>query len=522
MKLFKMLSNSKSNNIESDPVIKREGVMIVDDSRFSRNVLRDILVSEGFEVVGEASDGLEAVQMAKEIRPEYIFLDVEMPKLDGLGALPRLLENDPGVNVIMCTALGQKKIIIEATKAGAKDYVIKPYKKENITDLLDVIKEDEKDSGNVIPFHSESDSKAYEEKQKKKAEAKYKPVQEYNKPKKEEIPVVGKEKTLDPARQEEPLTPVGYDYGSQANVNDLSEKNLGTIDKDEDKLPVGDKTESHNQEPDIMEKEILKELEDSLKAEFEEEVLDLEPEEKDESEKEMVKEIEETLKTEIEDSFNLDDDESRDIERFLEGILEEVLEDEPVQAETAEEELMEEEIEELVESEVEEEELVESEVEEEVAATTSYVYLWTDRFSMDKDTGLGRRNTVVNRSSFSYEDEEEDTGPGSSALEMLGQTNSERLMKFGMMSAYMEKGYQRINTSRATPSIKRPIEIPEGRSFVENVLHERHSKIEFSIADMVSNVDINSIMLKKETMSGIYSAMADMVAEKGNRKLYVD
>ena len=120
MKLFKMLSNSKSNNIESDPVIKREGVMIVDDSRFSRNVLRDILVSEGFEVVGEASDGLEAVQMAKEIRPEYIFLDVEMPKLDGLGALPRLLENDPGVNVIMCTALGQKKIIIEATKGGKR------------------------------------------------------------------------------------------------------------------------------------------------------------------------------------------------------------------------------------------------------------------------------------------------------------------------------------------------------------------------------------------------------------------
>ena len=106
MKLFKVMGDKSKEKPE--PTIDRKGIMIVDDSRFSRNVLRDILVNEGFDVVGEAKDGLEAVELAAKLKPEFIFLDVEMPKLDGLGALPQLLSNDPGVNIIMCTALGQK------------------------------------------------------------------------------------------------------------------------------------------------------------------------------------------------------------------------------------------------------------------------------------------------------------------------------------------------------------------------------------------------------------------------------
>ncbi|NLK03665.1 MAG: response regulator, partial [Clostridiales bacterium] len=151
MKLFKVMGDKSKEKPE--PTIDRKGIMIVDDSRFSRNVLRDILVNEGFDVVGEAKDGLEAVELAAKLKPEFIFLDVEMPKLDGLGALPQLLSNDPGVNIIMCTALGQKKIIIEATKAGAKDYVIKPYRKENIVDLLNLLKPVEQED-NVILFQT--------------------------------------------------------------------------------------------------------------------------------------------------------------------------------------------------------------------------------------------------------------------------------------------------------------------------------------------------------------------------------
>lgn len=151
MRLFKTYNDN--SNTEREPVTERKGVMIVDDSRFSRNVLRDILKNEGYEVVGEAGDGLEALQLAEKIRPEIIFLDVEMPKLDGLGAIPKLLEKDPELNIIMCTALGQKKIIVEAAKAGAKDYVIKPYKKENITSVLEVLNANVKKSdAQVIPF----------------------------------------------------------------------------------------------------------------------------------------------------------------------------------------------------------------------------------------------------------------------------------------------------------------------------------------------------------------------------------
>jgi len=150
MRLFKTYNDN--TNTEREPVTERNGVMIVDDSRFSRNVLRDILKNEGYEVVGEAGDGLKAIEMATELKPEIIFLDVEMPKLDGIGAIPRILEQDPGIKIIMCTALGQKKIIVEATKAGAKDYVIKPYKKENITSVLQLLKP--KKEAQVIPFQT--------------------------------------------------------------------------------------------------------------------------------------------------------------------------------------------------------------------------------------------------------------------------------------------------------------------------------------------------------------------------------
>ena len=142
MKLFKAanaINGTNNTSAISNSDIVRKGILIVDDSRFSRNVLKDILIKENFEIVGEAGDGLEAIEMTKNVNPEYIFMDVEMPKLDGLGAIPKILEVDPGVHIIMCTALGQKKIMVEAAKAGAVDYVIKPYNKENIIGIVNLI-----------------------------------------------------------------------------------------------------------------------------------------------------------------------------------------------------------------------------------------------------------------------------------------------------------------------------------------------------------------------------------------------
>lgn len=141
------MKNNKSGNLQVNTDSRRvteNTIMVVDDSKFARNVLSDILRNNGFQVVAEAKNGLEAVELTKELRPEYIFLDVEMPVLDGLGAIPRILEIEPKTHIIMCTAMGQKNVIVEAAKAGAKDYVIKPYKKENILRVLNIIMESKK------------------------------------------------------------------------------------------------------------------------------------------------------------------------------------------------------------------------------------------------------------------------------------------------------------------------------------------------------------------------------------------
>jgi len=152
MKKYKVANDDMEIDMTDNYVAKENTVLIVDDSRFSRNVLKDILTSEGYEVLGEAGDGLQAIEMEKKLKPQFIFLDVEMPKLDGLGAIPAILENNPNAYIIMCTALGQKKIIVDAAKAGAKDYILKPYKKENIINVLNIIKsskekEKEKEKG---------------------------------------------------------------------------------------------------------------------------------------------------------------------------------------------------------------------------------------------------------------------------------------------------------------------------------------------------------------------------------------
>ncbi len=133
----------------------KKNILIVDDSGFARKILKDMLESEGYNIVGEAGDGLEAIEMAKEKKPDFIFMDVAMPKLDGMGALPRIMEMNLNSKVIMSTAMGQKSIIVEAMKIGAIDYVIKPYKKENIMDVLNTHLEAEAKNSQVISFEEE-------------------------------------------------------------------------------------------------------------------------------------------------------------------------------------------------------------------------------------------------------------------------------------------------------------------------------------------------------------------------------
>jgi len=107
-------------------------VLIVDDLTFIKMVLRDLVEKAGFRVVGEASDGEEALRMYADKRPDIVLLDITMPKMDGLTALKKLLALDPSARVIMCSALGQQRLILEAIQLGAKDFIVKPFRPERV------------------------------------------------------------------------------------------------------------------------------------------------------------------------------------------------------------------------------------------------------------------------------------------------------------------------------------------------------------------------------------------------------
>src|SRR3954452_2157493 len=111
-------------------------VLVVDDAAFMRKVITDALVSAGHEVIGEASNGVEAVDRYKELRPELTTLDITMPEKDGLQALREILSLDPSAKIVMCSALGQESKVLESIKAGAKDFIVKPFQAERVVEAV--------------------------------------------------------------------------------------------------------------------------------------------------------------------------------------------------------------------------------------------------------------------------------------------------------------------------------------------------------------------------------------------------
>ena len=107
-------------------------VLVVDDAMFMRKMVSDVLIDGGHEVVGEAVNGVEAVQQFSALAPELTTLDITMPEKDGIAALREIIALDPSAKVIICSALGQESKVIEAIKAGAKDFVVKPFKPEHV------------------------------------------------------------------------------------------------------------------------------------------------------------------------------------------------------------------------------------------------------------------------------------------------------------------------------------------------------------------------------------------------------
>lgn len=111
-------------------------VMLVDDLSFMRMVQKDILSGKGYGIIGEASDGLEAVAMYESLKPDIVLMDITMPNMNGLDAVKRILVDDPQAKIIICSALGQQKIIVEAINSGIKDFIVKPFKAERLLSAI--------------------------------------------------------------------------------------------------------------------------------------------------------------------------------------------------------------------------------------------------------------------------------------------------------------------------------------------------------------------------------------------------
>jgi len=111
-------------------------ILLVDDAMFMRIMLKDTLTKNGYADLYEAADGQIAVTMHAEIKPDITIMDITMPNMNGLEALKAIKQSDPNAVVVMCSAMGQEAMVVEAIKSGAKDFIVKPFKPERIIKTL--------------------------------------------------------------------------------------------------------------------------------------------------------------------------------------------------------------------------------------------------------------------------------------------------------------------------------------------------------------------------------------------------
>ncbi|MBK8189462.1 MAG: response regulator [Vampirovibrionales bacterium] len=119
--------------------MSKKRILIVDDATFMRSLLKDILSQGAYEVAGEATNGQEAVDFYKNLNPDLVTLDITMPVKNGLEALSEILNFDANAKVIMCSAMGQQAMVLQAIKTGAKDFVVKPFQPERVLEAVDRI-----------------------------------------------------------------------------------------------------------------------------------------------------------------------------------------------------------------------------------------------------------------------------------------------------------------------------------------------------------------------------------------------
>ena len=111
-------------------------VLIVDDAVVMRMMIKGILSKNGYEVVGEAQNGVEAVEKYKTLVPDLVTMDMVMPEMDGITAVKEIVAGHPDARIIMCTSMGQQALVVEAIQAGAKDFVVKPFQPSRVLEAV--------------------------------------------------------------------------------------------------------------------------------------------------------------------------------------------------------------------------------------------------------------------------------------------------------------------------------------------------------------------------------------------------
>ena len=111
-------------------------VLVCDDAIFMRTMISDILSGAGYEVVGEAETGLQAIERYRELKPDLVTMDIVMPDMGGIDAVREIVKNDPNAKILMCSAMGQQALVVEAIQAGAKDFVVKPFQPSRVLEAV--------------------------------------------------------------------------------------------------------------------------------------------------------------------------------------------------------------------------------------------------------------------------------------------------------------------------------------------------------------------------------------------------
>jgi two-component system chemotaxis response regulator CheY len=111
-------------------------VLVCDDAIFMRTMISDILSGAGYDVVGEAETGLQAIERYKELKPDLVTMDIVMPDMGGIDAVREIVKDDPNAKILMCSAMGQQALVVEAIQAGAKDFVVKPFQPSRVLEAV--------------------------------------------------------------------------------------------------------------------------------------------------------------------------------------------------------------------------------------------------------------------------------------------------------------------------------------------------------------------------------------------------